>query len=176
MKNVIIAVLLISTLGLGALVFREKQQKSQAEETVGTLSNKLSEVQAQAEEQEKKASKLQNELLASRTETVVKSSEVVHLKEALTNETQAASNGTGSSGSGSSSNASPMANMFKNKDMRDLIRSQQKAVMGPLVEKNWGPFFSSMGLNSEQTATLKDMLVKKTMVDAEMGVSMLTGD
>jgi hypothetical protein len=66
--------------------------------------------------------------------------------------------------------------MLKNKDMRDLIRTQQKAVMGPMVEKNYGGFFSSLGLNPEQTATLKDLIVKKTLVDADMGVSMLAGD
>jgi hypothetical protein len=177
MKNAIIAILLISTLGLGAIVFKQKQQKSQAEETIGGLSNKLSEAQAQLEQEEQQTAKLQNELVASRTESVAKSSEVVNLKQALTNGTAAGSTVSTIGGSGSNSNgASPLANMFKNKDMRDLIRSQQKAVMGPMVEKNYGAFFSALGLNSEQTATLKDLVVKKAMIDAETGTSMLAGD
>jgi len=177
MKNAIIAILLISTLGLGALVFKQKQQKIQAEETIGTLSNRLSEAHSQLEQEEQQTAKLQNDLVASRTESVVKSSEVVNLKQALTNGTPGGSTVSTIGGSGSSSNgANPLANMFKNKDMRDLIRTQQKAVMGPMVEKNYGGFFSSLGLSSEQTATLKDLIVKKTMIDAEMGTSMLAGD
>src|SRR5436305_1992187 len=45
MKNALIAILLVSTLGLGAIVFKQKQQKSQAEETIGSFSNKLAEAQ-----------------------------------------------------------------------------------------------------------------------------------
>jgi hypothetical protein len=115
--------------------------------------------------------------VASRTETVGKMNEVTHMKEALTSGPKAALNGSASAGSGSGSNGmSAFANMFKNKDMRDLIRTQQKAALGPMMEKNYGSFFSSLGLSSEQTATLKDLVVKKAMVDAEMGVSMLAGD
>ena len=177
MKNAIIALLLISTLGLGAIVFKQQQQKSRTEETNGTLSNRLSEAQAQLEQEEQQTARLQNELVASRTESVAKSSEVVNLKQALTNGTAAGSTVSTIGGSGSGSNgASPLANMFKNKDMRDLIRSQQKAVMGPLVEKNYGAFFSALGLNPEQSATLKDLVVKKALIDAEMGTSMLAGD
>ena len=58
MKNAIIAILLISTLGLGAIVFKQKQQKSQAEETIGGLSNKLSEAQVQLEQEEQQTAKL----------------------------------------------------------------------------------------------------------------------
>ena len=169
MKNVIIAVLLLTTLALGALVLKEKQGKSKAEETAGALSNQLSETEARLQQQEKQTAKLQNNLLESRTETVVKSSEVTHLKEALTNETEAAS-------SAASSNASPMVQMFKSKDMRDLIRTQQKMVLGPLIEKNYGTLFSSLGLKPDQSAALKELMVKKSMVDAEMGVSLMAGD
>jgi hypothetical protein len=177
MKNALIAILLVSTLGLGAIVFKQKQQKSQGEETIGSFSNKLAEAQGQLEQEEQQTAKLQNELVASRTETVVKSSEVANLKQALTNGTAGNSTVATIGGSGSGSNAAaPLANMLKNKDMRDLIRTQQKAVMGPMVEKNYGGFFSTLGLNSEQTATLKDLIVKKTLVDADMGVSMLAGD
>src|SRR5205823_7889871 len=71
---------------------------------------------------------------------------------------------------------SQMAEMFKSKEMKDLIKNQQKAVLGPLIEKNYGPYFASLGLNPEQTATLKDLISKKAMVDAQAGVSLMSGD
>src|SRR5262245_36241764 len=107
MKNVIIAVLLITALGLGALVFKEKQKKTEAEATIATLRENVADAEARLEEQQKQTSKLHNNLVESRTETVVRSSEVAHLKEALTNETQAAASAS------ASNSANPMANMFK---------------------------------------------------------------
>jgi len=169
MKNLIIAVLLITTLGFGALTLKQHHQQKEAESTITTLRENLSEVESQIEQQGKQVSRLQNNLLETRTESVVKSSEVAHLKEALTNETQATS-------AAASNSPNPMAQMFKNKDMRDLIRTQQKMVMGPLIEKSYGSLFSSLTLKPEQTATLKELMVKKSMVDAEMGVSLMSGD
>ncbi len=169
MKNLIIAVLLITTLGFGALALKQHQKEKEADSTIATLRENLSETESRLEQEQKQSSRLQNNLLETRTESVVKASEVAHLKEALTNETQAASNAATNS-------KSPMAEMFKSKDMRDMIRSQQKMVLGPLIEKTYAPLFSSLGLKPEQTATLKELMVKKSMVDAEMGVSLMAGD
>src|SRR3954470_24584307 len=170
MKNLSIALLLVTTIVFGAIALKENQKTRDAASTIASLRENLSETESRLDEQEKQTAKLQNNLLETRTEAVVKSSEVSHLQQELTNQVQATSRSAGSNSS------SPMAEMFKSKDMRNLIRTQQKAVMGPLVEKNYGSFFSSLGLNNEQTAGLKDLVVKKAMVDAELGVSMLAGD
>ena len=170
MKNLIIAVLLITTLGFGALALKQQHQQKQAQSTIATLQENIADVESQLEQEQKQTSRLKNNLVETRTESVVKSSEVANLKEALTNETQAAA-------SAATSNApSPMAQMFKSKDMRNLIRTQQKMVMGPLIEKSYGSLFNSLSLKPEQTAALKELMVKKSMVDAEMGVSLMAGD
>ena len=57
-----------------------------------------------------------------------------------------------------------------------MISAQQKLVLGPMIEKNYAAFFSSIGLKPDQAAGLKELMVKKSMVDAQMGVSMMAGD
>jgi hypothetical protein len=169
MKNLIMAILFVTTVGFGVLAFKEKQKTKEDASTITALRENLSDAETRLQEQEKQTAKLQNNLLETKTEAVVHQTQVTHLEQALTNQVEAASNAAAKS-------SNPMADMFKNKDMRNLIRTQQKAVMGPLIEKNFASFFSSLGLNSEQKAGLKELLVKKGMVDAELGVSMLSGE
>ena len=119
MKNIVIAVLLVTTLVLGALVFKEQHKRSEAEATIVTLHETVTEVETRLAQQEKQTLKLQNNLLESRTEGAVKATTVAQLEVALTNQTQAASQAAGS-------NTSSVAELFKSKDMRDVIRTQQK--------------------------------------------------
>jgi predicted Holliday junction resolvase-like endonuclease len=165
MKNVIIAVLLVTTLVFGAVALKQNQKKNEADTTIASLQEHTSELQTRLEEQEKRGVNLQTRLKESRTEAVSHAAEVTHLAEALTNQVKSATNAP-----------NPMAEMFKNKEMRELIKTQQKAVLGPMIEKNYAPYFTALGATPEQTATVKDLIVKKSLVDANMGVSMMAGD
>src|ERR1041385_8728605 len=122
MKNLIIAILAAATLVFGAIAFKEKQKTKESASTIATLRENLSDAESRLEDQQKQTAKLQNNLLETRTEAVVKSSEVSHLQQELTNQGQEAK-------AGGSNSPSPMAEMYKSKDMRNLIRTQQKAVM-----------------------------------------------
>jgi hypothetical protein len=60
--------------------------------------------------------------------------------------------------------------------MKELIKTQQKAVFSGMIDKNYSAFFTGMQLTPEQSASLKELIVKKSLVDAGMGMSMLSGD
>ena len=60
--------------------------------------------------------------------------------------------------------------------MKDFVKAQQKMVLSGMIDKNYARFFSSLGLSPEQTASLKDLIIKKSLVDAQMGISMMCGN
>ena len=66
--------------------------------------------------------------------------------------------------------------MLKTPEMRELVRSQQKAFMGGFIDQSYGAFFKQLNLTPEQTATLKNLIEKKSLAAADMGMSMLDGD
>lgn len=70
-------------------------------------------------------------------------------------------------------NANPFADMFKDPKMRDMIKSQQKAVLGPMIAKQYAAFYQQMNMTPEQTAAFKDLLVQKMSAGTEAGMSML---
>src|ERR1051325_9794261 len=70
----------------------------------------------------------------------------------------------------------PLSEMFSNPEMKEMIKSQQKLVLGPMVDKIFGPFFQQNNLSDEQKATLKDLLLKKMLVGAESGMELMSGD
>ncbi len=65
------------------------------------------------------------------------------------------------------------AAMFKDPGMREMIKSQQKAVIGPMLDRQYGALFQQLNLTPEQTATLKDLLEKKMLAGTDAGFSML---
>jgi hypothetical protein len=66
-----------------------------------------------------------------------------------------------------------MASMFKDPKMRDMMKAQQKAVLGPMIEKQYSDLFKQLNLTPEQSAALKDLVGKKMLVGADAGFSML---
>jgi hypothetical protein len=66
-----------------------------------------------------------------------------------------------------------MAAMFKDPKMREMIKSQQKAFMGPMVNKQYSDLFKQLNMTPEQSATFKDLIQKKMLVGADVGFSMM---
>ena len=65
--------------------------------------------------------------------------------------------------------------MFKDPKMKEMIKSSQKAFMGPMLDKQYAALFQQLNLTPDQTAALKDLLQKKMSVGADAGMSMLDG-
>jgi hypothetical protein len=72
--------------------------------------------------------------------------------------------------------ANPFAEMFKNPEMREMIKNQQKTVMGGMIDKNYGDFFKSMNMTPEQQKAMKDLLLNKMLGNADLGMEMMGGE
>jgi hypothetical protein len=72
--------------------------------------------------------------------------------------------------------ANPFAEMFKNPETRDMIKNQQKTVMGGMIDKNYADFFKAMNMTPEQQAAMKDLLLNKTLGGMDLGMEMMSGD
>ncbi len=175
MKNLVIAILLIATLTFGGLFVRQTQKTSQAQANAELAQQTIGELQATLAEQQKKSGGLEQRLEDSRAHAAIKSEEAAAISKMLEAETTNRSHRTTADTSGKT-NSNPLAAMFKNPEMREMIKKQQKAMMGTILEKNYAKLFASLNLTSEQATTFKDMLLNKQMGSAELGLSMVSGD
>jgi hypothetical protein len=66
-----------------------------------------------------------------------------------------------------------LAAMLKDPKMREMMKAQQQAVIGPMIVKQYGDLFKQLGLTDDQQANLKDLIQKKMLAGADAGVSML---
>jgi hypothetical protein len=164
-KNVALLVLLAAVIGLAGLYLRQSSKTLEAEATIAGLREQLADLQSRFAQQQERTVSLETRLQNSRDKAIAKSEEVSHLEQALTNQTEA-----------SAKVKSPMAELLKDPGMKDFVKAQQKMVLSGMIDKNYARFFSSLGLSPEQTASLKDLIIKKSLVDAQMGISMMSGN
>jgi len=164
-KNVALLVLLAAVIGLAGLYLRQSSKTLEAEATIAGLREQLADLQSRFAQQQERTVSLETRLQNSRDKAIAKSEEVSYLEQALTNQTEA-----------SAKVKSPMAELLKDPGMKDFVKAQQKMVLSGMIDKNYARFFSSLGLSPEQTASLKDLIIKKSLVDAQMGISMMSGN
>src|SRR5580765_7664283 len=167
MKNVLIGILLLTTLVFGGLYLTQNQKISEAKSEAASLQQKLVELESSAAQQEERTATLQTKLHDTQAKAIAKAEEVTQISQALTNRVQSQTNAKA---------ANPFGEMFKSKEMKDMIKTQQKTVLGGMIDKNYAPYFASLNLTPEQSASLKDLILNRGLVDAEAGMSMLSGD
>jgi hypothetical protein len=171
MKNLIVGILLVATLVFGGLCVQQSRKVSQAEASAVDLRQQLSELQSSLEAQEKQTARAMAELKTARADAMANINEALRI--------QAKAKQTNQPSAEASTNAKPsnlMAEMFKNPEMRDMIKKQQKAALSGMTDKNYGKLFSDLHLTPEQSASLKDMIMNKQLAAADMGLSMFTDD
>lgn len=169
MKNLVIAVLLIASVTLGALFLKDRAVRQNQAEQLTQAESRLAAMEAQLKEKpddaeaarfaENKAKILQETLTATAAGAEAKSKEVASLQAAAKTNTA----------------ANPLAAMFKDPKMKELIKSQQKMVMGPMIEKSYAGLFKELSLTPEQSAGLKELLQGKMLVAADLGMSLMDG-
>src|SRR2546427_11808289 len=172
MKNSSLLILLAVAVVFGGLYFRETRRTHQAEATIAGLQNNVTELEGRLSQQETRASSLQTRLKDTRERVVAKADEVSNLQQVITNREQAAA-----------TNKNPMTEMFKgvgemmkNPEMKEYVKNQQKAVLSGMLDKNYGPFFTQLGLTAEQSSALKDLVLNKSLADAGAGMSLMSGE
>ena len=165
MKNVIIGILLLTTIALGSLYLTQNRKTHEAEANAANIQEKLAEAETRVARQEERTTALETRLHETREKAVAKADQVTKLEAAITNQVQT-----------NAKSSSPIAEMFKSQEMRDLIKSQQKIALSGLVDKNYADFFGSLGLPADKSAALKDLILKKSLIGAQAGVSLMAGD
>lgn len=168
MKNILIVVLLLGTVVFGSLYLTQNQKTNEAKSEVVALRQKVNEMESSAAQQEERSATLQTRLHDTQEKAIAKAEEVTQISQALTNQVQSSQT--------NAKKSNPFGEMFKSKEMKDMIKTQQKTVLGGMIDKNYGPYFASLNLTPEQSAGLKDLILNRGLVDAEAGMSMLSGD
>lgn len=173
MKKALLFVLLTAAVVvLAALYLRESHKALEARVKIDRLETTLAETEARLQEQEKRADSLQARLRDTRDRVVAKAEEVSTLQQAITNQVEAAAKNKNPLGEAMKG----MGEMFKKPEMKEFVKTQQKAVLGGMLEKTYAPFFSQLGLTPEQSAALKDLIVNKSLAGADVGLSLMSGD
>ena len=165
MKNITIGIPLLAAVVFGGLYVSQNRKAGEAQATIATLHQTVAELEARVAEQEKRSASLQTRLHDTRVNALAKADEVAHLEQVLTNSPQT-----------NAKPANPLAEMFKSPEMKELVKSQQKAVFSGMIDKNYGAFFSGLQMTPEQSASLKELIMKKSLVDAGFGMSLMSGD
>lgn len=169
MKNVLIVVLLVAAVALGGYVIQNNRKAAQAEAQRIAAEKELLAAKAAKAEEEHNASALREKLEAAQAESAANAGAAAKLTVALTNQVQATE-------ATNAKPANPFAEMFKNPEMREMIKNQQKTVMGGMIDKNYADFFKSMNLTPEQQKAMKDLLLDKMLGNADLGMEMMSGE
>jgi hypothetical protein len=170
MKTTFLIIAIIGCVALGILgVEQSKKLKSQSDELAATK-QQVAGLEAElrqkedaienAKSVEAKSRMLQQTLSESTTAAVAQSKKAEQLQQSL-DESQ------------TNNPMRAMAGMLKDPKMRDMLKAQQKAVLGPMIAKQYADFFKQMNMSPEQAATFKDLVSKKMLAGADAGLSMM---
>ena len=167
MKNIAIAILLVAAIALGAVCLHQQTQLTQTQSQLASVQSQLKK-KSEADEKtmfaESRAKMLQNALTETAAAAGEQSKQVAQLQKSLV---ATKTNGANPFGE--------MSKMFKDPKMKEMIKSQQKAVLGPMIDKQYAALFQQLNMTPEQAATLKDLLQKKMLAGADAGMSMMDG-
>jgi hypothetical protein len=170
MKNIILCTLIVACGALAVLdvaqgnkIQKQSLQIAQGLQQLAALRDELkqqSEDIEHARESEAKAKILQKTLTESTSAVVEQSKKTEQLQQSLA---QAKTNNPLHS----------MGAMFKDPKMREMIKSQQKAVLGPMIARQYGDLFKQLNLTPDQATAFKDLIQKKMLAGTDAGFAMM---
>lgn len=167
MKNLLIALLVVVSISLGALTARMSNQLAKTQTELADVQNQLkkaSEMQEQVVRAERKSKVLDDSLVATSKLADEKAKQAEQLQKSLAD-----------AKSGSVNPFGAMSKMFKDPAMKEMIKMQQKASIGPIIDKQYAELFQQLNLTPEQTAALKSLLVEKMLAGSDASFSMMDG-
>ncbi len=172
MKNIIIGILLVASIALGGLLIQKHNSAAKQEAELARARKELAELQSSLAQAEENAASISAKLEVVNQQAFTSATTASRLSNALSNQPAI----KGDDSATNSKPANPLAEMFKNPEMRDMIKKQQKAMMGGIVDKSYAEFFKSMNLTPEQTEAMKDLILNKMLGSADAGMEMMSGD
>jgi hypothetical protein len=170
-KNRFIAIFLSAMVALGALyLYRQKQ--------ITDLQAQLTAVQIQLVEKaepEGKETRAEQKLKAIHDALINAQDALENTSKITINKTKLAGELAQSLAAGRTNNGNPLAAMMNDPKMRELMVSQQKAMFGPLLAKQYADFFKWLDLAPEQSATLIELMQMKRLAGADARMSLFGG-
>jgi len=170
MKNAILCLLLIASVALGILVAEQRHRLQKQTDELAQTKQELLALETELKEKtdavenakisEAKAKVLQQTLTESTTAVVAQSRKTEQLQQSLA---EAKTN-------------NPLHNvgaLFKDPKMREMMKAQQKAFLGPLIDKQYGELMKQLNLSPDQSAGLKDLIQKKMLAGSDIGMAMM---
>ena len=172
MKNILLNLLLAVAVGLGAFAYHQSRQTAQNHSELLEVQTQLATAQAQLKATTAATDKAASVERSSKAlqETLVKTSQFAREKEKQAVELQQKLADTKTN---SNNPMAGMAKMLNDPKMKEMIRSQQKAVMGPIIEKQYGALIRQLNLTDDQGGQLKQLLTDKMLSSADVGMSMM---
>lgn len=165
MKNLIIVVLLAAVVTLGVVYVKRQSQLTQTVEQLSVVINDLHQSATNDDKlvrAEQRTKVLQETLAATTDVAVERTKKASSLEQSL----EKAKSEAGAGGLGA---------LFKDPKMRDMIKSQQQAILGPMIDRQYTTLLNQLNLPPEQSQQLRDLLKKKMSVGMEAGMSALDG-
>ena len=168
MKNIVIAVLLIAAIALGTIAYRQANQAAQNRAELLQAHTELAAAQTKLTASAEAADKAASVERSSKAiqETLVKTSQFAKEKEQQAAQLQEK---LADAKTNSSNPMAGVAKMFNDPKMREMIKSQQKLVMGPMIEKQYGALFEQLKLTPDEGGQLKKLLTDKMLAGADAG-------
>jgi len=170
MKNSILIIALAGCVALGILTFKQSnaarlqnEELTPTKQQVAALQAELtakSEAVESAKVSEAKTEILQKTLAESTTVAVKESRKAEQLTKSLE---EAKTN----------SPLHSIASMLKDPQMRDMVKTQQKAVIGPLIDRQYADFIRQLNLPPDQAAAFRDLIGKKMLAGTDAGLAMI---
>jgi len=170
MKNAILLLLVIACVALGYLAIEREHQLQKQSDELAQTKQQLAAIEAElkaktdaieeAKVSEAKAQVLQQTLVESATVVREQSKKTEQLQQSLAEEkTNNPLNSVGA--------------MFKDPKMREMMKAQQKAFLGPMIDKQYGELMKQLNLTPDQSAVLKDLIQKKMLAGSDIGMAMM---
>lgn len=170
MKNLILSLSIIACVALGILAAEQQQKLGLKTEQLAAAQQQLQAAQAELKEKaaeiedaklaEQKNKILQKTLTESTSEVAAQSKKSEQLQQSLA---EAKTNNPLHS----------MAAIFKDPGMREMMKAQQKAVLGPMIAKQYADLFKQLNLTQEQSAALKELIQNRMLVGADVGMALM---
>jgi hypothetical protein len=177
MKDICIGILLVTTLVFGGLCLRQSSQEHKAAATIAELRQNVTTLEAQVKEEQHHANVFRDRLEEATADSEAKTAQLAQLqKTAVKTDVPADAAPATNTSKTESKTANAFGDMLQKPEVKEMVKAQQKMVFSGMVDKNYAGLFAQLGLTSEQASTLKDLVLKKFLVDSSMGVSLLGSD
>ena len=167
----------VTTLVFGGLCLRQSNQEHKSLATITELRQNVTTLEAQVKEEKHHADVVSDRLEEATADAEAKTAQLAQLqKAALKTDAPVDAAPTTTVSKTESKTANAFGDMLQKPEVKEMVKAQQKMVFSGMVDKNYAGLFAQLGITSEQASTLKDLVLKKLLVDSSMGVSLLGSD